>query len=290
MLLCGGAIAYSVTVLIAMELFNQLSQDRSQEVEDFLAFIPIYESKRRFKSLRALLNRHRKQIVGKVCLEAGAGRGLFARSMAELGASEVIAVERSASLFAVLKDHLKDMENVSLVLDDIIGYEPEKQVDLLFHEFYGPLVLDESLMVLNNLQFEPGVILPDGGRLWAMPVNEAQIREFDPYYESSWKEALSGAMVSDLFDGIPFEPTWQVFEWAVGKKGEKEKVVFEFEPPEKADFLAFCGEITHQGKKVLNMWWTHNWPIIYTPVEGKKFRLEFDFDGRFTDIYFEWMD
>lgn len=272
-----------------MELFNHLPENRSQQVEDFLAFIPIYESKRRFKSLRALLNRHHKLIAGKVCMEAGAGRGLFARTMVELGASEVVAVERSASLFAVLKDHLKDLDNVSLVLDDIIGFVPNKNIDLLFHEFYGPLVLDESLMVLNNLRFRPETILPDGGRLWAMPVSEARIREFDPYYESSWKEALSGAMVSDLFDGIPFEPTWQVFDWAVGNPEEKENIVFEFEIPEKTDFLALCGEITHRGKKVLNMWWTHNWPIIYVPVEGKRFRLEFDFDGRFTEIYFEWV-
>lgn len=273
-----------------MELFNHLAEDQSQQVEDFLAFIPIYESKRRFKSLRALLNRHRKQIAGKVCMEAGAGRGLFAREMAEFGAEEVIAIERSASLFAVLKDHLKDLDNVNLILDDIIGFEPDKSVDLLFHEFYGPLVLDESLMVLNNLQFEPGMILPDGGRLWAMPVSEAHIRKFDPYYEPSWKEALSGAMVSDLFDGIPFKPTWKVFDWAVGNPEEKERVVFEFEIPEKTDFIALCGEITHQGKKVLNMWWTYNWPVIYTPVEGTKFRLEFVFDGQFTEIYLEWVD
>lgn len=270
-----------------MELFNQLSEYRSQEIEDFLSFIPIYESRRRYRSLRALLNRHKHLIKDKICMEAGAGRGLFARSLAELGAKEVIAVERSASLFAVLEDHLKDLDNVRLVLDDIIRYVPENPVDLLFHEFYGPLVLDESLMVLNHLQFEPGVILPDGGRLWAMPLTEAQIRAEDQYYESSWKKALSGALVSDIFDGIPFSPKWQVFEWQVGQ-GE-DNLVFDFEMPEDADFLAFCGEITHQGKRVLNMWWTYNWPTIYTPVEGKKFRFEFDFDGRFTDVYFEWI-
>ena len=38
-----------------MELFNELPDERAQDVEDFLAFIPIYESKRRTRSLMRLL-------------------------------------------------------------------------------------------------------------------------------------------------------------------------------------------------------------------------------------------
>ncbi|MEM6270856.1 MAG: rRNA adenine N-6-methyltransferase family protein [Bacteroidota bacterium] len=269
-----------------MELFNQLTEKRSQEIEDFLSFLPIYESKRRARSLNALLKRNHKHIRDKVVLEAGAGRGLFARGMAELGAKKVIAVERSAALYAVLKAHLEGVENVELIGGDIINFVPEEKIDLLFHEFYGPLVLDETILVLNGLKFDPGIILPDGGRLWAMPIREEQILACDPTYEPSWREALSGAMVSDLLEGIPFRPEWEVFHWRVGEGGDNP--VYEFELPESADFLAFCGEITHQGKHVLNMWWTYNWPIIYAPVEGKRFRLDFDFDGRFTDVYFEW--
>lgn len=270
-----------------MELFNELPERRSQEIEDFLSFIPIYESKRRFRSLNALLKRHKRSIRDKVVLEAGAGRGLFARSMAEMGAQEVIAVERSQALFTVLEGHLKDLENVQLVAEDIVEYLPDQHIDLLFHEFYGPLVLDETILALNALRFKPDIILPDGGRLWAMPIREVDILERDPTYEPSWREALHEALVSDLFDGIPFRPEWEVFHWQVGEGGDDP--VYEFELPAEAEFIAFCGEITHRREHVLNMWWTYNWPVIYTPVHGKRFRMEFDFDGRFTEVYFEWI-
>jgi hypothetical protein len=270
-----------------VELFNALPERRSQEIEDFLSFIPIYESKRRFRSLNALLKRYKKHIRDKVVLEAGAGRGLFTRSMAEMGAREVIAVERSQALFTVLKGHLAGLDNVQLIAEDIGDFVPEEQIDLLFHEFYGPLVLDETILVLNELKFEPGMILPDGGRLWAMPIRESQILEVDETYEPSWREALYEAMVSDLFDGIPFRPEWEVFHWKVGEGGDNP--VYEFELPEEAEFIAFCGEITHREQHVLDMWWTYNWPVIYTPVHGKRFRMEFDFDGRFTEVYFEWI-
>ncbi|HHG83280.1 MAG TPA: hypothetical protein ENJ82_00905 [Bacteroidetes bacterium] len=272
-----------------MELFNDLPEEREQAVEDFLTFIPIYESKRRFRSLNALLKRNKKLIRGKACLEAGAGRGLFSRSMSELGAEKVIAVERSAALFKVLQSELANVPNAQLHAGDIKEFVPKEQIDLLFHEFYGPLILDETILVLNSLKFEPEVILPDGGRLWAMPISEQQVRDADPYYDPSWKEALSGALISDLLNGIPFQPTWKVFDWKVGD-GPDGHLSYEFQMPEGADFLALCGEITHQEKHVLNMWWTHNWPVIYTPVEGSRFRLEFDFDGRFTDILFKWLD
>lgn len=271
-----------------MELFNELPEEREQAVEDFLTFIPIYESKRRFRSLHALLKRNRKWIRGKTCLEAGAGRGLFSKAMADLGAKKVLAVERSATLFEVLQHHLAEVPQAELHAGDIIDFVPKEDVDLLFHEFYGPLVLDETLLVLNELKFAPGMVLPDGGRLWAMPISEAQVLEADEHYDPSWKNALSGALVSELFDGIPFKGKWKVFDWQVGD-GEKGQISYTFELPEEADFIAFCGEITHQGKHVLDMWWTHNWPVIYTPVAGRSFRIEFDFDGRFTEVYFEWL-
>lgn len=268
-----------------MELFNELKSDKSQDVTDFLTFIPIYRSTRRYKSLAALIKRYRHAIEGKTVMEAGAGRGIFSQLMAELGAKEVLAIERSKTLYALAKEGAENHPTIECHLSDVSNFETEKQVDLLFHEFYGPLVLDETMLALRKLRFEPGIILPDGGKLWAMPISEADILAKDKQYEPVWKDILQGALISDLISGIPFKPAWEVFDWDV----HSEQTAFEFEIPEACDFIAFCGEITHEGKSVLNMWWTHNWPVIYTPVAGKKFSMRFKYIGGFTRVYFEWI-
>jgi hypothetical protein len=268
-----------------MELFNELKGHRRQDVEDFLTFIPIYESKRRFASLAALLKRHRKHIKGKVVMEAGAGRGIFSKLMAELGAKEVLAVERSDVLYDLLETTVTGLENVSCYCEDITEFEPEKPVSLLFHELYGPLVLDETMLALRELRFRPGLVLPDGGKLWAMPISEAEILQKEPQYEPVWADALGGALISDLVRGIPFVPKWMVFDWDV----HSEETTFAFELPEQCDFLALCGEITHQGKSVLKMWWTNNWPVIYTPVKGKRFELRFLHRDGYTKVFFDWV-
>jgi Ribosomal RNA adenine dimethylase len=268
-----------------VELFNELSGKRELDVKDFLTFIPIYESKRRTKTLSALLKRHRKQIVGKVVMEAGAGRGIFSRLMAEIGAKEVLAVEQSEVLYEILGSTVENHPTVQCHLSDIREFDPADPVALLFHELYGPLVLDETILALRELRFEPGLILPDGGRLWAMPISEAEILAKDSQYEPLWADSLEGTLISNLVKGIPFVPKWKVFDWDVTSA----QTIFEFELPEECDFLAFCGEITHQGKRVLNMWWTHNWPVIYTPVAGKRFRLRFKYAGGYTRVYFDWI-
>lgn len=269
-----------------MELFNELSGQREQQVQDFLTFIPIYKSKRRIASLTALLKQHRRQIEGQVVVEAGAGRGIFSRLMAELGAKEVLAVEQNEVLYEILGGTVENHPTVQCHLSDIREFEPAAPVALLFHEFYGPLVLDETILALRELQFVPELVLPDGGRLWAMPISEAEILAKDVLYEPLWADSLEGVLISDLLGGIPFVPTWKVFDWDV----HSDQTSFEFELPEECDFIALCGEITHQGRGVLKMWWTHNWPVIYTPVAGKRFRLKFWYAGGYTRVYFDWIE
>lgn len=268
-----------------MELFNELPDERAQDVEDFLAFIPIYESKRRTRSLMRLLKDQRAHLRGKVCMEAGAGRGIFAQAMAELGARKVYAVERSGVMHDLLRANVADDPRIEVFHEDILDFEPEEPVDVLFHELYGPLVLDETMLLLRELSFKPGMVLPDGGRLWAMPLSVAQVSAADPHYEATWRTALEGALVSDLFEGIPFKHTWEVFHWNVNDPRTK----FRFKLPEQADFIALCGEITHQGQPVLDMAWTNNWPVIYTPVAGKEFELRFEVEDGFTLVHFRWI-
>lgn len=267
-----------------MELFNRLRGHRRQDVEDFLTFIPIYESKRRTGSLKALLKRHHKHILGKTVMEAGAGKGIFSMYMADLGARKALAVERSAALYDLLETHTAHCPSIQCHCEDITDFIPDEPVSLLFHELYGPLVLDETLLALRELKFDPGLVLPDGGRLWAMPVSEAEIHRRNPHYEPVWAKTLRGALVSDLITGIPFLPRWEVFSWDI----HSPQTCFEFSLPEPCDFLAFCGEITHCGRSVLKMWWTHNWPIIYTPVNGKRFQMRFEFMDGYTSVFFAW--
>ena len=267
-----------------MELFNELPDERTQDIEDFLTFIPIYESKRRTNSLMRLLKQHQSALRGKTCMEAGAGRGIFARAMAELGARKVYGVERSGLMYQLLQTQSAHDPRIVPVHEDIQDFEPEEPIHVLFHELYGPLVLDETMLLLRDLPFTPDLILPDGGRLWAMPLSEAELQAADPHYDPAWKSALSGALISDLATGIRFKPTWEVFHWDIHDSRTK----FKFKLPEQADYLALCGEITHQGKSVLHMSWTNNWPVIFTPVAGTEFTLRFKLKDGFTLVYFEW--
>ena len=268
-----------------MELFNELKTGNAQNITDFLTFIPIYRSTRRYKALAALIKRYRHAIEGKIVMEAGPARGIFSKLMADLGAEEVLAVERSETLFEIACASMENYPTIQCHHADVAEFEPAQPVELLFHEFYGPLVLDETILSLKKLRFKPGTILPDGGRLWAMPISEAEILEKDKQYEPAWMDILEGALISDLITGIPFKPVWKVFDWNLAQ----EETTFEFELPEECDFIALCGEITHEGKKVLDMWWTHNWPVIYTPVCGRKFSIRFKYIDGFTRVYFDWI-
>jgi hypothetical protein len=267
-----------------MELFNELNAFRERAIEDFLTFIPIYESRLRTRRLKSFLKNQKQLISGKTCVEAGAGRGIFAGEMVKLGARKVFAVEQSPSMFQILEEEFGKHMKISLVNSPIEKFLPAGNIDTLVHEFYGPLVLDETILSLQRLKFSPENILPDGGRLWAMPVTEKQIRQKDKVYDPAWKKVLSSALVSDVFPGIPFRPVWEVFSWDVFRGGK----TFEFVLPQSCDWIALCGEITHEGNSVLKLWQTGNWPVLFTPVSGKKFRLSFRYSGGFTKVYFGW--
>jgi hypothetical protein len=87
----------------SMDIMNHLPRRRFREIDDLLAFISIYDDTRRTRALRALLRRHRQEIQGAVCVEGGAGLGLFAIEMARLGARRVFAVEQNPLLAKLAK-------------------------------------------------------------------------------------------------------------------------------------------------------------------------------------------
>ncbi len=269
-----------------MEIINEINEKRRRYVDDFLSFIPIYEDKKREIALKNLLLKNRKFIKNKICVEAGAGKGIFSKFMVLLGAKRVYAVEESFYLYKILKENVKDEKKIIPVNKKIEDFLPDEEIDLLFQEFYGSLLFDESLLALEKIKFKPKRVIPDGGALWCMILKEKEIMEKDKIYEKNWKEILKNVLVSDLFPYIKFKPHFKIFEWNYGKDFPK---FIKFELKRKGDFLVFSSEIKDKGKSILKTWETDTWSLIYTPINGKKFLFEFNYENAFTEIKFKWI-
>ena len=255
-----------------MEILNELPEKKRREIDDFLAFIGIYEDRTRERALKKLLYQNRNLIKNKICVEAGAGLGVFSIYMAELGAKKVYAVEESKVMFEFLKEKVKNYKNIIPVNEKIEEFKPQEKVDLLFHEFYGSMLFDESIFSLYKLKFKPGNIIPDGGRLWCMFLNEIDILKKDKIYTGKWKEIFRNVLVLDLFPWVKFKNHKKIIEWNMRIKPKREYTV---EIKRKADFLTFASEITHKGKSILKTWRAKNWALVFTPKAGNKFSLKF---------------
>lgn len=269
-----------------MEIINEIKEKRRRNVDDFLSFISIYEDKKRESSLKKLLLRNKKLIKNKVCVEAGAGKGIFSKFMVFLGAKKVYAVEESFYLYKILKENIKGERKIIPVNKKIEEFIPDEEIDLLFHEFYGSLLLDESLLALEKIKFKPKRVMPDSGALWCMILKEKEILKRDKIYERNWKDILSNILVSDLYPFVKFKPHFKILEWKYGKTS---KTLFEVELKRKGDFIVFSSEIRDRGKSVLKTWEGSTWPLIFTPVRGKKFLLEFKYKKAYTGIIFKWI-
>lgn len=135
-----------------MEILNELPEKKGREIDDFLTFMGIYEDKIRERALKKLLYQNRNLIKDKICVEAGAGFGIFSIYMAELGAKKVYAVEESKIMFRLLKENVKNYRNIIPVNEKIEEFKPEEKVNFLFHEFYGSMLFDESILSLYRLK------------------------------------------------------------------------------------------------------------------------------------------
>jgi len=269
-----------------MEILNELPEKKRREIDDFLTFIGIYEDKTRERALKKLLYQNRNLIKDKICVEAGAGLGIFSIYMAELGAKKVYAVEESKIMFEFLRENVKNYRNIIPVNEKIEKFKPEEKVDFLFHEFYGSMLFDESIYSLYRLKFKPRHIVPDGGRLWCMFLNEKDILKKDKIYTHKWRRIFKNVLILDLFPWVKFKNHKKIIDWNIKEKPEREFVV---EVNRKADFLVFASEITHKGKSILKTWKAKNWALVFTPKTGNRFFIKFRYLDGYTKVNFRWI-
>ncbi len=268
-----------------MDILNRLPQARYEAVDDLLAFISIYDDEVRTRRYFELLEAHRSDICGKVCVELGCGLGLLSEKLARLGARRIYAVERNPHLFALAQKRLSPYEAVVMVQADARAFVPPEAIDVLVHEFYGQLLYDEELHLLDALRWRPRLWLPDGGRLrGGLTWVEAMA---DEVVTPEVVRQLEGVLVSGLYDeqGLPYQ--FDVLEWqataglhvppAISLAGKK------------GDLLYLGLEVTHAGQVVCQAGICANWSYAWTWRAADRFRLFFEPGTRAPEAVFEWL-
>ncbi len=271
-----------------MDILNHLPQKRFEQIDELLAFISIYEDDRRAEAYRALLQAHAAEIRDRVCVEGGCGLGLFAEEMARLGARKVYAVEQNPLLAALARRRFQQLSadisrRIELVESPLEQFRPPQPVDVLVHEFYGQLLYDEDLWVLEQLLFHPRLVLPDGGELLAGVVSASDY--VDEVVSAEVLQSLKGVLVSGLFEERLTELQFPVLRWQFGQ-GLKQ--ITETLPDTSGDLLCFGLQITHRGEPVCQAGECPNWAYVWTPRVGRRFRFRFQPTARGATCHFRW--
>lgn len=272
-----------------MDILNRLSPRRFREVDDLLAFISIYDDTRRTRAFRRLLRAHQKQIRGAVCVEGGCGLGLLAEEMAKLGARQVFAVEQNPQLaqlarrrFAALPANIS--RRLEVIEQPLQEFRPAQKVDVLVHEFYGQLLYDEDLWVLENLKFKPRLLLPDGGELLAGVVSSQ--RYLDRVVTGALLKSLAGVLVAGLFEEKLRELQFPVLRWQNGKGLSQ---ITRDLSGMKGDLLCFGVAVTHRGRRICEAGRCPNWSYVWTPRKGDRFEFEFRPAAAGRECCFRWL-
>ncbi|NOZ57042.1 MAG: methyltransferase domain-containing protein [Calditrichaeota bacterium] len=267
-----------------MDILNQLPERRYREIDDLLAFVSIYDDDERTAAFSRLLRRHAHLIRGAVCVEAGCGLGIFSEMLARMGARTVYAVEHNPLLAELARQRLAELPNVQVVETDILDFAPPEPVDVLVHEFYGQLLFDEDLWVLDHLQFEPNLVLPDGGEL---RFGLAYVEEYaDEVVTPDVVRKLEGALVSGLFEERKNELAHTAAVWRFGSGLQVSDVDLSGKP---GDLLIFGLRVTHKGRTVCEAARCSNWSYVWTPRAGDRFRLRFLPAEAGRDVEFTWL-
>ncbi len=258
-----------------MDILNSLPARRFRRVDDLLAFISIYDDRQRTAAYRRLLRSHAKVIRNAVCIEGGCGLALFAVELARLGARKVYAVEQNplmARLARLRLDRLPGSisRRIELIETPLQKFAPPDHVNILVHEFYGQLLYDEDLWVLDHLRFSPDMVLPDGGELRAGILSLDLYR--DPIVTTDALDLMDGALVSGLFEGEPGDLRQPVLRWAY--PGGVRQVRHSFRG-QGGDLVCLGLVVTHGGKAVCMAGQSSNWSYVWTKRSGN--RMDFRF-------------
>ncbi|MCG3119628.1 MAG: hypothetical protein ALAOOOJD_02076 [bacterium] len=272
-----------------MDILNNLAPRRFREADDLLAFISIYDDTRRTRAFQRLLRAQQKHIRGAVCAEGGCGLGVLAIEMAKLGARHVYAVEQNPLLAKLARERLAQLpkkiaQRLEVIETPLQEFRPPQKIAVLVHEFYGQLLYDEDLWVLENLKFKPQRVLPDGGELLAGVVS-AQ-RYTDKIVTPALLKSLDGVLVAGLFEEKLHELRLPVLRWQFGKGLLQLTDNF---GNRKGDLICFGVAVTHQGKRICEAGRCPNWSYVWTPRRGNRFSLGFRPTTAGSECFFHWL-
>jgi hypothetical protein len=267
-----------------LEVVNELAPARLRELDNFLSFIGIYDDARRLGAFTRLLMRNRALIRGAVGVEAGAGLGTLTEFILRLGCRKIYAVEENGFCCQHLRRKFKAEPRVEVVRERIERFRPRTKIDFLFQELYGGLLLDESLLALERIRFDPGVVIPDGGKILAEEVSFRRLA--DPTIDSALGRLLEGALVTDLFPYFRFRQPFIFGEW----KYRRRRTVHEFtsRPLKKSGVLALGMEVWHGGTRITGTQNCVNWPYVFTPVKPGRLTLSFCYKQGHTRVLSQW--
>ena len=265
---------------------NILPEGRYNDVDDLLAFISIYDDQERTKAYFQLLEDNRGDIKGKVCVELGCGLGLMSEKMAQLGARRVYAVEVNPYLYELARERLARYKNVSVIHADARDFIPPEEVHTLVHEFYGQMVYDEELYILENLKWQPRLVLPDGGKLMA---GLAWADDFeDEVVDSNFMKYLDGVLVSGLFDEEGLDLKIDICEFRYKMPFARS---FDVDISGQEGDLMYMGlKILHQGQEFCQAGICDNWSYVWTYRSGDRFNLRFVEGERAPEVEFHWLE
>ena len=268
-----------------MEILNDIPARRFAEVDDLLAFISIYDDDNRTRAYLSLLRSQQRQIQGAVCVDAGCGFGIFAEEMARLGARKVYAVEANPILVEIARSRLSTFPNITVVHQPLEQFIPPEPVDVMVHEFFGQLLYDEDVRILQQLPFSPVLWLPNRARLAAgVMAAEAVV---DQTVTPEVLRRLDGILVSGLFEDANVPLSFTVLEWSPTKF--QYSVEYDI-GKEKGDLLYLGLEIYQDQKRICRAGECSNWSYVWTPRVGDRFRLVFRPAERGMRVVFEWID
>ncbi len=266
-----------------MDILNRLPVDQYNAVDDLLTFISIYDDTRRTRAYLQMLEAERDRIQGAVCVDAGAGIGLFSERMIQLGAKTVYAVEPNPYLFQLARKRLEKYPNVKFIQAPVETFEPEEPVDILVHEFFGQLLYDEDLYDLEKISFKPRLYLPDKATLMYGTTQSSIVADDTVTLEVL--RMLEGVLVSGLFDEGDLPLQHPVISWEPDYFPRSATV--EIVTP--GDVLYLGLKIWHQNREMCVAGLCSNWAYVWTPVAGTRFSLQFLEDERGSEVVFQWI-
>ncbi len=267
-----------------MDIMNDLPEAQFNNIDDLLAFVSIYDDDNRTRAYFELLNDHVDLIKNKICLEAGCGFGLMAERMAQLGAKKVYAVEANPHLYDIAAHRLAGYKNVQVIHSDIRDFTPQETIDLLVHEFFGQLLCDEDIHVLDHLVFSPKIIMPNQAKLKMSLFCKDDL--LDEVVTDSVLNKLNGALVSGLFDDEEIVLHETILEWRPDRH-EFQKIIDLKQ--RHGDMLCMGLEVFHDDTFVCRAGDCDNWSLVWTPRAGERFEIMFDPVERGTVVHFNWL-